>query len=531
MIGAYRGFVAPRVYASRSAAEGSIPGSGDTSLHVYEAGATVEYTRDDTGLATDLIMADNSRWRREATPDGAVAVALAAQAAATAAVAAQRNVTLFGAAADGVTSDTAAFSAAEAAGVSPVLVTGQHYLATHPAGSSIAYRLSSDAAITMGAGGWNPRRYYREGVTPYDRKVNPASLNPAVPAEVYTSLTDSVQAHSYWINQWGYQEADTDGNLSGARTAGKIPPGQARLARTGANQFYLQGLHSGEGDGYNLFLSMGVQAHGRINLATAWSGQNSGGMAGGQINALTDKVTLYGLGDLVLDDKTRASVAMLGEVMILSRNGADGTYGVPRINYMASSTGTLDIDAAFVADGKFRQGIDLTGADISSNVALALKATQRIAFGASVPNVSATGKFTSMAYGGAWIEYTGSFLSLVNGNASMMQVYTDRVAVTPPTQSVSAFRVHGSTATAFAALGQFGAISYFSAFSSGTDNTQLLFQTALAGVERECFRIMSDGGLRAINLPTYADNAAALAASRTAGDIYRTATGELRTVV
>lgn len=73
MTGAYRGFVAPRVYASRSAAEGSIPGSGDTSIHVYEAGQAVEYTRDDTGLATDLIMADNSRWVREPTATGALA--------------------------------------------------------------------------------------------------------------------------------------------------------------------------------------------------------------------------------------------------------------------------------------------------------------------------------------------------------------------------------------------------------------------------------------------------------------------------
>ena len=88
MTGAYRGFVAPRVYASRTAAEGSIPGSGDTQLHVYEAGDAVEYTRDDTGLSTDLIMADNSRWRREATADAAVAAALAAQAAADAASAA-----------------------------------------------------------------------------------------------------------------------------------------------------------------------------------------------------------------------------------------------------------------------------------------------------------------------------------------------------------------------------------------------------------------------------------------------------------
>lgn len=42
MTGAYRGFASPRVYASRAAAEGSIPGSGDTQLHVYEAGCADE---------------------------------------------------------------------------------------------------------------------------------------------------------------------------------------------------------------------------------------------------------------------------------------------------------------------------------------------------------------------------------------------------------------------------------------------------------------------------------------------------------
>ena len=109
MTGAYRGFASPRVFTSRTAAEGSIPGSGDTQLHVYEAGDAVEYTRDDTGLSTDLIMADNSRWRREATADAAVAVAMAAQAAADAATAAVAGV---------VTAATTAQATADAAAAS-----------------------------------------------------------------------------------------------------------------------------------------------------------------------------------------------------------------------------------------------------------------------------------------------------------------------------------------------------------------------------------------------------------------------------
>lgn len=90
MAGAYRGFVVPRVFASRTAAEGSIPGQGDVALQVYENGEAVEYTRDDTGLSTDLIMADNSRWRREVVAaDAILAVADAVSAAGAAVAAAQ----------------------------------------------------------------------------------------------------------------------------------------------------------------------------------------------------------------------------------------------------------------------------------------------------------------------------------------------------------------------------------------------------------------------------------------------------------
>lgn len=87
----YRGFVAPRVYASHTAAAGSIPGTGDVSIMVYEGGQPVEYFRDESGQSTDLIMADNTRWRREAQPDDVLAAAVQAQASAASAVLAAGN--------------------------------------------------------------------------------------------------------------------------------------------------------------------------------------------------------------------------------------------------------------------------------------------------------------------------------------------------------------------------------------------------------------------------------------------------------
>ena len=438
---------------------------------------------------------------------------------------------LFGAAADGTTDDRPAFVAAEAAGVSPVAVTGQHFLSTAPSAANIAYRLNSDASVTLGSGAWNPRRYYKDGVTPFDRKVNFASQNPTIPPEAYTGLSDSHQAHYYWINQWGYQEPDTNGNLSGA-FSGPFPPGQSRLARSGAQQIKLEALHSGMGDGYNLFGSMAAVPQRTSLPVTNWSGQNSAGFTGFQVNALGAKVNLYGIGDCVLDDKGFSDVAMLGHVSFIKREGADsGAYGIPRFGFLMVSRGSLPLDHAYGASGPFHVGLDLARASFASNFAIMLGATHRLGFDGSG---ALSGKFTTNIGGSYYIHKANSpdRLEIVAGDTPILRLYSDRAEVNRGVDSMESLRVRGASATAMASIGQAGAVSYFSALSTGAEATTLVLRAADAtGAEQILLSMTGSGRMTAPRMLTYADNAAALAAGRAVGDIYKTATGELRIVV
>lgn len=438
---------------------------------------------------------------------------------------------IFGAVADGAADDRLAFVAAEAAGASPVVVTGKHFLSTAPSAANVAYRLNSDASVTLGSGGWNPRRYYKDGVTPFDRKVNFKASSPAVPAELYSMLSDSYQLEMYWINQWGYQERDTNGNHSGAFN-GPWPAGQSRGARTGAHQLYLRGAHSGMGDGYNLFGAMTATPHGDTGPITYWSGQNSAGFAGFQVNALGAKVNLYGIGDCVLDDKGFSDVAMLGHVSIIKRSGADsGAYEIPRFSFLSISQGSQPLDHAYGVAGPFRIGLDLAQGDYSTNFAIALKKGQRIGFDGG-PTLA--GKFTTNAAGTTYLHMTTGpdRLEAVVGTTPIFRLYSDRAEVNPGADNNVGFRVRGASATAMAAIGQVGAVSYVTALTTGAEATTLALRAAdAAGVEQNLLLMRGSGVMSAPLMLTYADNAAALASGRAAGDIYKTATGELRIVV
>ena len=396
-----------------------------------------------------------------------------------------------GAAGDGATDDESAFAAAEAAGLSPVLVRDAHRIVATPAAHNISYTLTQGASVTPDSGGWNPRRYYKDGVTPYDRKVNFAADNPSVPVEFYANLTDSYQLHKYWINQWGHQERDTDGNLSGSFTAGKIPGGQSRMARTGAYQNYWQGSHSGEGDAYLHYGSMLATPHGSTGSVVYWSGQNSTGYSGFQINAAGAKVNLYGMGDCVLDDKGYQDVAMLGNVSILKPTGGDsGGYEIPRFNYLAMNSGTDDVDHAYGVIGDYFVGVDLSQGTYSG-AALALKSGDSIAFDASV---APGGKFTTQTVGDYRIRKSGSKLDFIAGDNPTLQIYADRGIILPSTQGQVSWRVYGTSATAFCSMGQFNTTSYVGAWTTGAEATTLQLMAANAsGVEQNVATLTGDG--------------------------------------
>ncbi|TWI34920.1 hypothetical protein [Paracoccus sulfuroxidans] len=489
-------------YASYAAAEAaSIPASVDM-VEALEAGAVIGWVRDSEGTAL------GGGWSPAGTP----------------------TPKHWGAVADGVTDDRAAFEAVEGDGVSPVKVTGSHFLSSNTAAQNVAYILSSDASVTMGAGGWNPRRYYKDGVTPFDRKVNFSTQNPTVPPGAYTILSDGYQSEMYWINQWGYQEKDTNGNHSGA-FQGPWPAGQTRGARTGAHQLYLRGQHSGMGDGYNLFGSMTVAPHGDGPI-TYWSGQNSGGFGNFQVNAQGAKVNLYGLGDCVLDDKGFADVSLLGHVSIVKRFGLDsGDYEVPRFNFLAISDGDKPLDHAYATKGAYRHGLDLANSTFVNNCAIALGEGHRIGFDAQPP---LPGKYTSSTGGTTYVHKAvgPNRLEFVMEATPILNLYSDRLEVKPAAENNAGLRVRGASATAMAAIGQIGNTSYVSAHTTGSETTVLALRAAdSTGAEQSVLLLRGSGVVAAPLLPTFAGNASAKAAGRTAGDIYKTDIGELRIVV
>lgn len=110
-------------------------------------------------------------------------------------------------------------------------------------------------------------------------------------------------------------------------------------------------------DVYGTFVAGSVSQRNDMT-PTAWGEQNSCGMYNGQINATTDNVNLYGLGDIVLNDNSKSSVSMYGQVLLLYRNGTDGTYNVPRVGQVIKSIGSQPIDSLIQLGGKTNVGID-----------------------------------------------------------------------------------------------------------------------------------------------------------------------------
>lgn len=434
----------------------------------------------------------------------------------------------YGAVGDGVTDDRAAFILAEASGIRPILLTQDYYLSSNTGGTAGLYDLGGNASVTMGTGAFGPNRYIDNKAKTFDRKQNVTATNPAPIAQFYTNLNDAPQHEMFWINQWGYQEPDTDGNYSGSNL-GPFPPGQTRLARTGAQQLHLRGSHSGMGDGYNVFASMAVTPHGATPI-TFWSGGNSGGVLGFQVNAIGAKVNLYGCGDMVLDDKGHADVALLGNVSILYRAGANsGAYQVPRFNYLAVSGGANDLDHAYGVTGKYFVGLDLSAGDYSSDFGVTLAADQRIGFDAGS---RLSGKFTTQGGGLYWIDKPAAspLLRIVAANNPTFQVRADRVEVAPDAETAYSLRVRGSSATASVALGQIGTNSFITALTTGTEATNLNLQASDAsGTETVVLKLVGLRGVLSVDtMPTYANNAAAVSGGLLAGDIYKTSTGELR---
>jgi hypothetical protein len=318
-----------------------------------------------------------------------------------------------------------------------------------------------------------------------NRKVFTTSDWNETPVEDYVEIEEGSQVRYRWINTAGYQEKNTDGGHSGARPAGKIPPGQDRLSRTGLYQFVLHGSHSGMGDGYNLLILMGVTAHSETNLVTKWGGQNSGGLIGGQVSAVTAKVNLYLAGDMVMKDAGFQDVAQLGYTTFLYNEGGNsGDYLIPRYGYLTGSR-NLECGAIHIGLGPFKYGFDLSGMTSSTNFFIVLPQNARIGFNAAT---SADEDFLTTDPGTVYLAYDGAALNSVVGGQAIQKLASNRATYTVAANNADIVRIFAVSTSAYLAFGQIDLLSYISAVSNGTDNTQLVFRTAAAGTEAEVAR-------------------------------------------
>jgi hypothetical protein len=372
----------------------------------------------------------------------------------------------YGAVGNGVADDAAELSAMNTAGDVSFLTDGTYKTPTAPSISVPLIGLGGLISPTSGT--FFPKHLYDFGTNNYyyNQRTAYAAEYTDTPTTDYTPIPESSAHRIYWVNETGYQEKNA-GNYSGSY----VSPG-VRLARTGVEAVHIRGAHNGFGDGYDMSLTMAVTAHEGHADITAWAGQNSGGLLGGQVNAINrtvspaigagvGKVNLYGIGDIALNDQGLTGVSMIGHSIILTCDGADTTYETPRMGVYVASNGANDIDAAHVVEGGFKIGMDFTGCTFSTNAAIALKSGQRIYVDGTAD--TAEGNFIADTVGSVYFGYDSScfqFRSAANDAAS--------------------FRLYGTSSTASCALGQFNTTSYLTGHTSGSEATNIQLRTAIA---------------------------------------------------
>lgn len=379
------------------------------------------------------------------------------------------SVDAFGAVGDGTTDDRAIFIKAEASGLKPIYLTRNYYLSSNTGNTEAVYEIGGNASVTMGTGSFQPFRSTDNKAKDNLFRYNFTATNPVSTGEptTYNILSDAHLDQQYLLNGWGRQNMVDQ--QSGSRTSVNMQ--QYRL------------VHAGEGDGYCTFWTASLAAHPRIDLATHFSGQSSGGLGGGSTGTTTGKVNLYGFGDVVVKDNGYADTAMYNYVGIVYFDATDsGAYDTPKLGCFQLSNGANAIDANFLAGGPTNIAFDATKADVTWG-AYAMKAGQSILFDATEA-LPGAGKFAATAPG----NYSLSKPAGVNA-----------FVLTRAADDPQLLRVAGSSATARATVGAAGTTSYFSAHSSGSDSTTLSLRTANAGTMADRV-IVSSGG--SVNVAT-----------------------------
>lgn len=378
----------------------------------------------------------------------------------------------FGAIGDGVANDTAAINAAVAAANKQAVLL--------PKGTYNVSGVNTStwpALISMGGVGLNktdgtlfPKGYWNlaagpVGSTIYGRKY----LAPGDFVDI-GSYTNPLSSQVY-LENW---------------SQGASSPSRGQVA-----QVYLTSSQLNNGaDHYNVWCSMGVynnQTPGHID--TDWGTQNSGGLFNGQINALTNKVNLFGSGDVVLDDTGKQDVSMLGSVYFVYYNGTEsGSYNLPRIIHLGSNLGTKHIDAIFAGTGRTYVGLDLSRT-ITTGAAIALADNHKIAWNAT--STVPTGKFSTQNVGTAFTFYQSGYYYFQDAgvNAATLK-YSDNAFYGG--QSTSILRAHNTTNNKSVAAGVVDDYGYLVG-SAASGDCGLILRNTVAGTTSD--RMVFNGNL------------------------------------
>lgn len=188
----------------------------------------------------------------------------------------------------------------------------------------------------------------------------------------YTFMKDLAPNRVHYSNAAGYM-------------AGYNAANAASGGRTNFPVYYVEGYHSGKGDNNCFNAQLGIGRHSDYTLATDWLGYNSITIGAGQSYLVTGNTAGYGFEYHVTDGgssvgASKDTTSGIGGVLSLDRNNATATVDTLWCGLRVQSIGTQAVDAAYQATGSFKHGIDFSGASLSTQAAMILRANHRIVF-------------------------------------------------------------------------------------------------------------------------------------------------------
>lgn len=312
----------------------------------------------------------------------------------------------FGAIGDGITDDTAAFVAANAAGL-PFAIKPTTYLI---AGNNVIISvpvLSYGGTLNITGSNTYVRNKHEVAKKAVGRTLYRDAGEYTLTPTTYTNLFDFAANHVNHYSSLGYQQVFTSD--AGGRT---MQP-----------SFSTDGSHLGYGDVSSFYGNWGISKHpSAASISNSWTGANSGTIVAGQITAITDRTNLYGA-EFHLVDNGNDRVAANGLVLNFVKNNPTasitGAYKTVWTGVRIQTGGTYDCDSALSVNGKWRIGLDVTGAVFPNKAAMALKTDDRLYFGCAA--TVAPSQWYSEALSDNYMTFDGTKFTLVTGGIAAFQ--------------------------------------------------------------------------------------------------------------